>query len=159
MRQINCAKRTQTQWKQNNILTEDEMGAGIYNKLTLSYFRFWVSHKVATVPPQQQSGFLVRARTTAVEPACCLTTPTTKKLNRQQQETWLHPQKGTQTCILFRRFILLVDASPRQILQSPDRTITEKTCTTTEKETCIQNTNKSTDISISVPLSDQTIQR
>ena len=161
MRQINCAKRTQTQWKQNHILTEDEIGAGIYNKLTLSYFRFWVSHKVATVPtsiPSARAKWFPCARADHRRRTCLLLNNTNNNKVKPPTTTLGYtPKKGTQTCILFRRFIL-VAASPRQILQSPDRTITGKTCTT-EKETYIQNTNKSTDISISVPLLDQTIQR
>ena len=98
MRQINCAKRTQTQWKQNNILTEDEMGAGIYNKLTLSYFQFWVSHKVATVPasiPSARAKWFPCARADHRRRTCLLLNNTNnKKVKSPTTRNLITPPKG-----------------------------------------------------------------
>ena len=90
-------KATQREWKNIYYILTNKYGCKPCNKLTLSYFRLWVSHKVATVPTSTPSvrkskmNSLCARMTTAVVPACTTTQATIKIC--QHQVTLLHPQK------------------------------------------------------------------
>ena len=75
------------------------MGAGIYNKLTLSYFRFWVSHKVATVPtsiPSARAKWFPCARADHRRRTCLLLNNTNNnKVKPPTTKLGYTPKKGT----------------------------------------------------------------